>query len=57
MAPAKFGYGQLEAMIDLGTTLAAATAGMKANLLVGLVVALVLFLRTVIIEVLSGSDR
>lgn len=50
-------YEQLEAMIDLGTTFTAATAGTKANLLVGLVLALVLFLRAVIIEVLSGSDR
>ncbi len=44
-------------MIDLGTILAAATAGTKANLLVGLVIVLVLFLRTVIIQILSGSDR
>ncbi len=44
-------------MIDLGTILTVATAGTKANLLVGLVLALVLFLRAVIIEVLSGSDR
>ena len=37
-------------------TLICASAGAKANLLVGLVIAVVLFLRALVIEILSRHD-